>query len=118
MATITHGPGAFNPEALPGNRWLRPVASAEKHAVAEQMESGSSVQLALDHPRLAVDALGAAVVPGQGEDGGGGLDVKAEAPGEGAQAGQVSLAGIHDPRASPAGDHQSGRRAWRGRGAA
>jgi hypothetical protein len=57
--------------------------------------------LSSDHLGLVVDALGAAVVIRERECRRGGLDVKVEAPGEGVQVGQVSLAGADDPSLEP-----------------
>jgi hypothetical protein len=77
------------------------VFSSEEDPVAEEGESGTPVHLALDHLGLGVDAFGAAVVVGEGERGGGSLDVQVEAAGEGVQVGQVRIARAGDPLPEP-----------------
>jgi hypothetical protein len=74
------------------------VASAEQDPVAEQGEAGAAVHLPLDHLGPGVHSLSAAVVAGQGERGGSGLDAGVEAVGEGMQKGQVvSRAKLRSP---------------------
>ena len=62
-----------------------PVRRVQDDALAEQVEAGAAVHLALDHLDLVDRALDLAGVPVQGEAVGDGLLVVADADGEGAQ---------------------------------
>src|SRR5579859_5529721 len=74
--------------------WLRGV---EEYAFAQEGEAGAAVHLAFDHLDLVDVAFHGGGAVGQGEPGGDGFLVAADAAGEGVQRGQVAGFDLGEP---------------------